>query len=106
MPGISRKDLLCPLPHWRNLWIPTHQNLNGGDPLLGEFEELSYRLQAEFEIIVWRSLANGPPLDELLSSLLKFLMPPLWGRSHHFHHARSADFQTDAVSTIAIALIG
>jgi hypothetical protein len=75
MPGISRKDLLCPLPHWRNLWIPTHQNLNGGDPLLGEFEELSYRLQAEFEIIVWRSLAKGPPLDELLSSLLKFLMP-------------------------------
>lgn len=33
------------------------------------------QMQAEFEIIVWRSLANAPPLDELLSSLLKFLMP-------------------------------
>jgi WD40 repeat protein/transcriptional regulator with XRE-family HTH domain len=32
-------------------------------------------MQAEFEIVVWRSLANAPPLDELLSSLLKFLMP-------------------------------
>jgi transcriptional regulator with XRE-family HTH domain len=31
--------------------------------------------QAEFEIVVWRSLANAPPLEELLSSLLKFLMP-------------------------------
>lgn len=33
------------------------------------------QMQAEFETIVWRSLANAPPLDELLSSLLKFLMP-------------------------------
>jgi WD40 repeat protein/transcriptional regulator with XRE-family HTH domain len=33
------------------------------------------QMQAEFEIVVWRSLANAPPLDELLSSLLKFLMP-------------------------------
>ncbi|WP_009630584.1 NB-ARC domain-containing protein [Synechocystis sp. PCC 7509] len=33
------------------------------------------QMQAEFEIIVWRSLANAPPLEELLSSLLKFLMP-------------------------------
>ncbi len=32
-------------------------------------------MQAEFEIVVWRSLANAPPLDELLSSLLTFLMP-------------------------------
>jgi WD40 repeat protein/transcriptional regulator with XRE-family HTH domain len=32
-------------------------------------------MQTEFEIVVWRSLANAPPLDELLSSLLKFLMP-------------------------------
>lgn len=32
-------------------------------------------MQAEFEIVVWRSLSNAPPLDELLSSLLKFLMP-------------------------------
>jgi len=33
------------------------------------------QMQAEFEIVVWRSLANAPPLDELLASLLKFLMP-------------------------------
>ncbi|MBD2565686.1 MULTISPECIES: WD40 repeat domain-containing protein [Nostoc] len=32
-------------------------------------------MQTEFEIVVWRSVANAPPLDELLSSLLKFLMP-------------------------------
>lgn len=32
-------------------------------------------MQTAFEIVVWRSLANAPPLDELLSSLLKFLMP-------------------------------
>ena len=33
------------------------------------------QMQAEFEIVVWRSLANAPPLDELLLSLLTFLMP-------------------------------
>ncbi|GAB4377904.1 MAG: NB-ARC domain-containing protein [Elainellaceae cyanobacterium] len=33
------------------------------------------QMQTEFEIVVWRSLSNAPPLDELLSSLLKFLMP-------------------------------
>jgi WD40 repeat protein len=33
------------------------------------------QMQAEFEIVVWRSLANAPPLDELLASVLKFLMP-------------------------------
>jgi transcriptional regulator with XRE-family HTH domain len=33
------------------------------------------QMQAEFEIVIWRSLANAPSMDELLSSLLKFLMP-------------------------------
>ncbi len=33
------------------------------------------QMQAEFEIIVWRSLVNAPPLEQLLASLLKFLMP-------------------------------
>ena len=33
------------------------------------------QIQSEFEIVVWRSLANAPSLDELLTSLLKFLMP-------------------------------
>ena len=33
------------------------------------------QMQTEFEIVVWRSLANAPSLDELLASLLKFLMP-------------------------------
>jgi transcriptional regulator with XRE-family HTH domain len=31
--------------------------------------------QSEFEIVVWRSLTHAPPLADLLSSLLKFLMP-------------------------------
>lgn len=33
------------------------------------------QMQTEFEIVVWRSLVNAPSLDELLTSLLKFLMP-------------------------------
>lgn len=33
------------------------------------------QVQEEFDVVVWRSLANAPPLDELLLSLLKFLMP-------------------------------
>jgi WD40 repeat protein len=33
------------------------------------------QMQAEFEIVVWRSLSNSPPLEELLLSLLKFFMP-------------------------------
>lgn len=33
------------------------------------------QMQSEFEIVVWRSLANAPSLDDLLTSLLKFLMP-------------------------------
>jgi NB-ARC domain len=32
-------------------------------------------MQAEFDLVVWRSLSHAPPLEELLSSLLKFLMP-------------------------------
>ena len=32
-------------------------------------------MQSEFEIVVWRSLTHAPPLADLLSSLLKFLMP-------------------------------
>jgi len=33
------------------------------------------QMQADFEIVVWRSLANAAPLNELLTSLLRFLMP-------------------------------
>lgn len=33
------------------------------------------QMQSEFEIVVWRSLTHAPSLTELLSSLLKFLMP-------------------------------
>src|SRR5579883_2956271 len=33
------------------------------------------QMQTEFELVVWRSLANAPPLDELLASVLKFLLP-------------------------------
>ena len=33
------------------------------------------QLQSEFAIVVWRSLIHAPPLADLLSSLLRFLMP-------------------------------
>ena len=33
------------------------------------------QMQSEFEVVAWRSLANAPSLDDLLTSLLKFLMP-------------------------------
>jgi transcriptional regulator with XRE-family HTH domain len=33
------------------------------------------QMQSGFEIVVWRSLARAPSLTDLLSSLLKFLMP-------------------------------
>ncbi|WNZ45237.1 NB-ARC domain-containing protein [Leptolyngbya boryana CZ1] len=33
------------------------------------------QMQAEFEIVVWRSLVNAPLFDDLLTSLLRFLMP-------------------------------
>ncbi len=33
------------------------------------------QMQSEFEIVVWRSLTHAPPLADLLSSLLKFLIP-------------------------------
>ncbi len=37
--------------------------------------KIAQQMQSDFEIVVWRSLANATPLDELLSSLLRFLMP-------------------------------
>ena len=37
--------------------------------------KIAQQVQHEFEIVVWRSLANAPSLDELIISLLKFLMP-------------------------------
>jgi transcriptional regulator with XRE-family HTH domain len=37
--------------------------------------KVALQMSSEFEIIVWRSLTYAPPLTELLSSLLKFLMP-------------------------------
>ncbi|MBW4527067.1 MAG: pentapeptide repeat-containing protein [Phormidium tanganyikae FI6-MK23] len=33
------------------------------------------QMQIEFKVVVWRSLANAPSFDDLLTSLLKFLMP-------------------------------
>ena len=37
--------------------------------------KIAQNMQSDFEIVVWRSLTNAAPLDELLSSLLRFLMP-------------------------------
>jgi WD40 repeat protein/transcriptional regulator with XRE-family HTH domain len=36
--------------------------------------KLGLQIQAEFEVVVWRSLQNAPPLEELLESVLQFLM--------------------------------
>ncbi|MBD2120436.1 NB-ARC domain-containing protein [Trichocoleus sp. FACHB-262] len=33
------------------------------------------QMRSEFEIVVWRSLANAPSFEDLLTSLLKFLLP-------------------------------
>jgi WD40 repeat protein/transcriptional regulator with XRE-family HTH domain len=36
--------------------------------------KLGLQLQSEFEVVVWRSLQNAPPLEELLKSILPFLL--------------------------------
>lgn len=36
--------------------------------------KLALQIQTEFEIVVWRSLRNAPPLEELLTSILSFLL--------------------------------
>jgi hypothetical protein len=36
--------------------------------------KLALQIQTEFEIVVWRSLRNAPPLEELLESILLFLL--------------------------------
>ncbi|GAB4370895.1 MAG: NB-ARC domain-containing protein [Elainellaceae cyanobacterium] len=36
--------------------------------------KLGLQVQSEFEVIVWRSLQNAPALDELLESILAFLL--------------------------------
>jgi hypothetical protein len=36
--------------------------------------KLALQIQTEFEIVVWRSLRNAPPLEELLESILSFLL--------------------------------
>jgi hypothetical protein len=36
--------------------------------------KLARQIQTDFEIVVWRSLRNAPPLDELLESILSFVL--------------------------------
>lgn len=74
------------------------------------------QMQTEFEIVVWRSLANAPPLDELLSSLLKFLMP-LYGEdpiipttldqqlSKLIQYLRSAPRSSDSLSRRCLLIL-
>ncbi|MEM9218233.1 MAG: NB-ARC domain-containing protein [Cyanobacteria bacterium P01_F01_bin.150] len=38
--------------------------------------ELGHRLQDRFDVVVWRSLLNAPPLLELLQSMVRDLNPP------------------------------
>jgi WD40 repeat protein len=35
--------------------------------------KLAQQIQAEFELIIWRSLRNAPPIQELLANLIRFL---------------------------------
>src|SRR4028118_1722067 len=42
--------------------------------------KLAQQLQSEFEFVIWRSLRNAPPVEEILAELIKFLSnqhPPL-----------------------------
>jgi len=36
--------------------------------------KLALQIQTDFEIVVWRSLRNAPPLEELLDSILSFVL--------------------------------
>jgi WD40 repeat protein len=36
--------------------------------------KIGLKIQAEFEVVVWRSLQNAPPAEEILSSILQFLL--------------------------------
>jgi hypothetical protein len=36
--------------------------------------KLALQIQTEFEVVVWRSLRNAPPLEELLESILSFVL--------------------------------
>ncbi len=36
--------------------------------------KLALQIQTEFEIVVWRSLRNAPPLEELLESIVSFVL--------------------------------
>ncbi|MBD1834240.1 NACHT domain-containing protein [Cyanobacteria bacterium FACHB-472] len=36
--------------------------------------KLALQIQTDFEIVVWRSLRNAPPLEELLESILSFVL--------------------------------
>jgi WD40 repeat protein len=36
--------------------------------------KLGLQIQTEFEVVVWRSLQNAPPVEEILTSILQFLL--------------------------------
>jgi NB-ARC domain len=36
--------------------------------------KVGLKIQAEFEVVVWRSLQNAPPAEEILNSILQFLL--------------------------------
>jgi NB-ARC domain len=37
--------------------------------------KLGLKIKTEFEVVIWRSLQNAPSLDDLLTSILSFLLP-------------------------------
>ena len=36
--------------------------------------KLGLQIQGEFEVVVWRSLLNAPPVEEQLTNILQFLL--------------------------------
>ncbi|MUG94648.1 hypothetical protein F7734_20685 [Scytonema sp. UIC 10036] len=50
--------------------------------------KLGLQIQTEFEAVVWRSLQNAPPVEEILTSILQFL---LWALRKEIAIAQSFD---------------
>ena len=72
----GREEELCQLRQWsveEHCRVVAVQGIGGiGKSTLAV--KLALQIQTEFEIVVWRSLRNAPPLEELLESILSFLL--------------------------------
>jgi hypothetical protein len=72
----GREEELCQLRQWsveEHCRLVALQGIGGiGKSTLAV--KLALQIQTEFEIVVWRSLRNAPPLEELLESILSFVL--------------------------------